>query len=1078
MYNPRRRLQTRTRLIVSVFASSVLIFSLFASVGAFAQNAVATKDEDFAKKLTLAPELKVNINSGQPPSIDNFNLTSGYTIQPVLWNLSLPSSVTFDDKGNIYVAEAGYAPGGFEAFPRILKIDINGTVATLVDRDLYPPITDIKYHEGKLYVANRGKITTVDPDNGKTTDIIMGLRNLGDYRTNQIAFGPDGRMYFGQGAATNSGVVGDDNYEWLSMMPTYYGVVPFHDVSGHNITLTGQNFNSSNMLTPVDPSDSAMTGAFVPFGNFTHKGQQVASDVHCTACIVSSKPDGTDLKVVAWGIRDPYGLAYDDSAGTFLTTTDGADDRGSRPIANDSDKVYSINAPSSSPATQSSNSSSTTTITNASKFYGWPDYFGNGEPVTEKKFQSKSENGTNAQPLQFLMQNHPPVEKPLALIGNGTKVTQIALSTNNDFGFKGKALIAEFGSGAGYSVFGSVGVPSPASATSSQGEKIPFPPLDKAKGQKIIIFDPKTRNYSNFLSLKNQDPSFRPAGIEFTKDGSSLYVASVGKAEIRSTTPRGYPLPSPMPWYYAHTGILWRITKVSSTTMEQGLAGEPKTKQPDIHLSPELQRAQINFGAPPTDPKDLRIDPGYTIQPILWNLDKPGSFAFDNKGNMYIASTGVTYGKQTTTPAIYKVDAKNGTVSIFADRPLHGILSDIEFNKNNGLLYVAHRNIISTVNVTSGVVHDLVNGLPTSAYVTHPMGQLAFAPNGRVFFNVGGLSNTAVPDISDYGIGWIAEMPFMHEVPAIDIHLNGVNFQSDNFLTAEPGDKAITGGFMPFGVPAHKGQLVKGDIKCTACIFSIKPDGTDLKVHAWGVRSAFGMAFDDKGRLYWSNNGNDDKGIRRVTADPDTVSVLDPNAKNLTFFGWPDFIGMGESITAKKFNESPAQHYPNVPLVSDLLPVTAPLVNLEDAVSATQLAFSTSDSFGYKGKMFLGEFGTSAPIQHLFQKPKETSPGDIMGRLTGMKVVMFDPNTGIVSNFVEPTVADGSFRPVGLQFSPDGSSLYIASIEVHQVRKVTPTGAILSEHAEYPFAMTGVVWKVTHVGSGGEGSSSGSNDAG
>jgi glucose/arabinose dehydrogenase len=238
------------------------------------------------------------------------------------------------------------------------------------------------------------------------------------------------------------------------------------------------------------------------------------------------------------------------------------------------------------------------------------------------------------------------------------------------------------------------------------------------------------------------------------------------------------------------------------------------------------------------------------------------------------------------------------------------------------------------------------------------------------------------------------------------------------------------------------------------------------------------MEFDDKGRLYWSNNGNDDKGVRRVTSDPDTVSVLDPNKDNITFFGWPDFMGIGEPVTAKKFNESPVQHYPNVPLVKDLPPVTAPLVDFKEAVAATQIAFSTSDSFGFKGKMFVGEFGTSAPVQHVFQQPKERSPGDVMGRLVGQKVAMFDPDTGTLDSFIEPTVADATFRPVGLQFSPDGSSLFVASIENHEVRKVTPTGAILATHEEWPYAMSGVIWKVSRDNDAGSGNAAASAAAG
>jgi hypothetical protein len=268
--NVLKNLLALSMMLLLVFSMSDLS-SLYSSgkPAAFAQPPPPPQEN---LPLKISPELAVTINSGNKPGTDNFNLTNGYKIEPILWNLTLPSAVDMDEKGNLYIAESGYAPGGLETFPRIFKVDTNGTVSTLTDRGLYPPITDMQYHEGVLYVSNRGKITAVDTSNGAPLDLIMGLRNHGDYRTNQIAFGPDGRMYFGQGAATNSGVIGDDNYEWFRIIPSYYGVVPFYDVPGENITLTGQNFESSNMFTPVDPSDSATTGAFVPYGNTTRNG--------------------------------------------------------------------------------------------------------------------------------------------------------------------------------------------------------------------------------------------------------------------------------------------------------------------------------------------------------------------------------------------------------------------------------------------------------------------------------------------------------------------------------------------------------------------------------------------------------------------------------------------------------------------------------------------------------------------------------------------------------------------------------------------------------------------------------------
>jgi hypothetical protein len=114
------------------------------------------------------------------------NISRGFKIEPVPWNLNLPSIIAFDEKGNMYIAEAGYAPGELETTPRILKVDQNGAISSFVDRKLYGPITDITYREVMLYVANRGKISSIDIRNVQVEDKIMALPSLGgpSYRTN------------------------------------------------------------------------------------------------------------------------------------------------------------------------------------------------------------------------------------------------------------------------------------------------------------------------------------------------------------------------------------------------------------------------------------------------------------------------------------------------------------------------------------------------------------------------------------------------------------------------------------------------------------------------------------------------------------------------------------------------------------------------------------------------------------------------------------------------------------------------------------------------------------------------------
>src|ERR671919_1970505 len=441
------------------------------------------------------------------PRTDNFKLTSGYTIEPVIWNLTLPSSITFDNENNMYIAEAGFVYGGLIPTPRILKVDNQSeTISVLVDRNLNGPITDIEFYNGKLYVSHRGIISTVELQTGLVKDTIIGLPSIGDHHNNQIAIGGgpnNNRIYFGQGEATNSGVVGEDNFRlgWAKTAPY------FHDIPAKNITLTGQNFVTKNPLT-VYPNDNATTGAFVPFGTPTYAGQVIPGDIKCNGCILSANLDGTDLKLVGWGFRSAYGMAFSPIDSTkLLVTVNGADERGSRPIINDTEKIYSIDV--SDP-------------NRLGKFYGWPDFFGNAEPVTDPKFQSPK--GNNSQQLQFLIQNHPPVEKPLAQLDIGAALAQVDFSSSNDntnnFGLEGMAFISEFG----------IMVPISHSTKSIKNQ-------EKIVGQKVVMFNTQTNNYSEFLSLKFSDSSFRPVGISFNKNEDVLYIASIGKVEIRTTLP-------------------------------------------------------------------------------------------------------------------------------------------------------------------------------------------------------------------------------------------------------------------------------------------------------------------------------------------------------------------------------------------------------------------------------------------------------------------------------------------------------------------------------------------------------------
>jgi len=537
---------SRTLAITLFLATSGLLLS-----GAVGPLLFLLNQHAFAQGLVAPPEPLVmgQINSGPQPAADIFNLPPGYKIEPVLWNLTLPSTVTFDDNGTMYVAESGYSYGEFKPIPRILKVDlIHNRTAVLVDRGLNGPITDIEFNKnnGVLYVSHRGIISAVDM-RGHIKDLIVGLPSMGDHHNNQIAIGSDGRFYFGQGTVTNTGIAGEDSYTygWLKTSPE------LHDIPCTDITLTGQNFNSSNPLTPQNITDMATTGAFVPFNSTTTNGQAIKGDVKCSGSIISSNANGTDLQVVAWGLRNPYGVALTDDGKKLIVANNGADERGSRRVGNDTDKIYSLDLSNSS-----------------MKFLGWPDYFGNGEPATDNKFVSESARSDN-NPLQFLLQSHPPVdEKPLTLLEEGVAATQVAVSNSTNFGFKGNAFIAEFGTMAPLiHPFAQITQPMPGIQPS-------------IVGQKVVMLDPNTGNHSDFLSLKDIDKTFRPVGIKFDLKGDALYVVSIAKTEVRSNVPVSnltssglYPFATvhAMPWPYANTGVVWKITRdtAAATNAEQ-----------------------------------------------------------------------------------------------------------------------------------------------------------------------------------------------------------------------------------------------------------------------------------------------------------------------------------------------------------------------------------------------------------------------------------------------------------------------------------------------------------------------------
>src|SRR3954464_9701640 len=141
-------------------------------------------------------------------------LPPGFAIDLISNHLTFPTSVTFDDHGDAYVTESGYAYGEVFTVPRLLRLR-EGEAPDVIASGDNGPWTGVVFHDGAFYVTEGGvqrggRLLKIERD-GKISALVEGLPSLGDHHTNGPAIGKDGFVYFSQGTATNSAVVGPDN---------------------------------------------------------------------------------------------------------------------------------------------------------------------------------------------------------------------------------------------------------------------------------------------------------------------------------------------------------------------------------------------------------------------------------------------------------------------------------------------------------------------------------------------------------------------------------------------------------------------------------------------------------------------------------------------------------------------------------------------------------------------------------------------------------------------------------------------------------------------------------------------------
>jgi glucose/arabinose dehydrogenase len=305
--------------------------------------------------------------------------------------------------------------------PRLLRLR-EGQAPEVIASGDNGPWTGVVFHAGAFYVAEGGqktggKILKITRD-GAITPLVEGLPSLGDHHTNGPAIGTDGYLYFAQGTATNAGIVGTDNAEfgWLERHPE------FHDVPCRDVVLTGANSESDNPLT-ADKGDRATTGAFSRFGQATSKGQVITGQVPCNGAVMRLPLAGGPVELVAWGFRNPFGLAFAPD-GALYATDNGYDDRGSRAVFGAADVLWRVTP---------------------GAWYGWPDFSESRPIYQDAAWGDHYRVPGKDTPARLLAElpGRPP--EPSALFPVHASADGLDFSRSPEFGYVGEAFVALFG---------------------------------------------------------------------------------------------------------------------------------------------------------------------------------------------------------------------------------------------------------------------------------------------------------------------------------------------------------------------------------------------------------------------------------------------------------------------------------------------------------------------------------------------------------------------------------------------------------------------------------------------------------
>ena len=463
----------------------------------------------------------------------------GIELTTFIPNLTTPTAIAFapadaPQPKAVLIAEGGFdgseprifgfKPDGvrFDIYPAHVNLFVANPLARffLKKSRIFGPVGGMTLRGNEIYVSHRddegrGVISAFTYD-GKRRTVVGDLPARGDFGVTDLAFHPDnGRLYFGVGAATNSGVVGIDNWDagWVRRNRDVC------DVPAVDVKLLGARFDTPNPTGGLlGGSDIAVTSPFQPFGSSTRLRIPKSPSDRPTAALYSISPGGGDLRVEAHGIRNPSGLAFNPVYGNLYFSNQGMEMRGTRPVQDDPDAILRLPP-------------------GGGTWFGWPDYSADLTPITDARFKP---------PIPIILRTGYPeivqlvdhASSGLIRPDRGTLVRGLFPSLS------GASKMTFVGSEPGFSDY------SGSLLVALSGDRFPFAtsdqPLAAPVGYKVMRVDPDTKQTTDFIYNTTQRPASkstksplaleRPVDVKFGPDGS-LYIVDLGHIEYRDGQP-------------------------------------------------------------------------------------------------------------------------------------------------------------------------------------------------------------------------------------------------------------------------------------------------------------------------------------------------------------------------------------------------------------------------------------------------------------------------------------------------------------------------------------------------------------